>query len=74
MNRKKVANYVRKQNKALSEYKIGPFHILIKDPIKSNIDIRNVFKEVNNLLPSKYTSLLDVVYIGDFSFLVPLSI
>ena len=69
MNRKKVVNYVRKQNKALSEYKIGPFHIIIKDPLTSNVAIREVFKNINNLLPSKYTSLIDVVYIGDFSFL-----
>ena len=69
MNRKKVVNYVRKQNKALSEYKIGPFHILIKDPITSNIDIRQVFKDINSLLPSEYTNLLDIIYIGDFSFM-----
>jgi len=69
MNRKKIVNYVKKQNEALSEYIIGPFQILIKDPITANINIREVFNSINTLLPDKYSSLLDVVYIGDFSFL-----
>jgi hypothetical protein len=69
MNRKKVANYVKKQNKALSEYKIGAFQILVKDPISANIDIQKVFNNVNVSLPNRYISLLDIVYIGDFSFL-----
>ena len=69
MNRKKVVNYVKRQNKALSEYKVGPFQIIIKDPLTANINIRDLFNNINALLPKKYTSLVDIIYIGDFTFL-----
>jgi len=69
MKRRKVANYVKKQSKSLPEYKIGAFQVLVKDPITSDIDIRSVFGEINVSLPDKYLDLLDIVYIGDFSFL-----
>tara|TARA_Y100000310_G_scaffold302104_1_gene339140 strand:+ start:335 stop:1027 length:693 start_codon:yes stop_codon:yes gene_type:complete len=69
MKIKKAVNYVKNRNKSLPEYKIGAFQVLVKDPITSDIDIQDIFNEVNNLLPNEYLNLLDIVYIGDFSFL-----
>ena len=60
---------MKNRNKSLPEYKIGAFQVLVKDPITSDIDIQDIFNEVNNLLPNEYLNLLDIVYIGDFSFL-----
>ena len=69
MKIREAANYVRNQNKSLPEYRVGAFQVLVKDPITSDIDIQDIFNEVNNLLPNEYLNLLDIVYIGDFSFL-----
>ena len=68
MKNKKIVNYVKVKNKKLSEYKIGSFQIFIQDHLPENIDMVTIFKEIESLLPEYFLKLIDVVYIGDFSF------
>ena len=63
----KAVNYVKKQNNNLSEYKIGPLHIIVKDQISNDIDLKHVFEHVNNLIPNHILQLVDMVYIGSFN-------
>jgi len=68
MKRKKLVNYVKNRNKKLFEHKVGNFDIFIKDPLPDNIDIKNVFSEVQLLIPEHILELIDTVYIGDFDY------
>ena len=68
MPSKKFANYVKKQNKNLPEYKFGLISVIIKDPIQNDINFEYVFNKVNNLISSHFLKLIDIVYIGDFKF------
>lgn len=68
MENKNIVNYVKTKSKGLSEYKIGSFHIFIQDSLPDNIDITNIFQEVESLLPEHFLNLVDIVYVGDFPF------
>tara|TARA_R110000824_G_scaffold340370_3_gene526889 strand:- start:3847 stop:4524 length:678 start_codon:yes stop_codon:yes gene_type:complete len=67
MLKRNLVNYVK--NKDLIEKKIGPFHIIIKDQIEGEVDIEASFGSVIRTLPGHFLTLIDVVYIGQFSFL-----
>ena len=47
MSNKKLVNYVKKQNERLPEYKFGSIHIIVKDQIQNNVDIKHVFDKIN---------------------------
>jgi len=66
---KKAANYVKARNKTLPEYQFGNFHVFIQAPVPEEIDISEVFKDINLLLPDHFLNLVDVVYVGEFDFL-----
>ena len=68
MKNEKVVNYVKAKNKKLSEYKLGFFQIFVQDFLPENINMAVVFKEIESLLPKYFLDLIDVVYIGNFSF------
>jgi len=68
MPNKELVNYVKKQNKQLPEYKFGSLHVIVKDQIQNDVDIKNVFGKVNNLVPKYFLELIDIVYIGQFDF------
>jgi len=65
---KKIVNYMKSKKKKLFENKIGSFQVFIQDPLPENINITVVFEEVESLLPEHFLSLIDVVYVGNFSF------
>ena len=64
---KNLINYVKSSN--LLETKIGPFHIIFKDQIKGDVDVKAVFDTVIHVLPKQYLSYIDIIYIGQFDFL-----
>ena len=68
MKKEEVANYVRNRNKKLTEYNFQHFSVIITDFLPDNIDIRFVFKEIESLFPEHFLELIDVIYVGDFSF------
>ena len=49
---KNLTNYVK--NSDLLETKIGPFHIIFKDQIKGNVDVKAVFDTVIHVLQIKH--------------------
>jgi len=68
MKNEKIINYLKNKNKKLFEYKLDSFEIFVQDPLPKNIDMPSVFREVQSLLPEHFLELIDVVYIGNFSF------
>lgn len=68
MKREKVVNYVKNKNKKLFEHNFKHFSVFINDPLPDNIDISSTIKELENLFPDHFLKLVDVVYIGNFSF------
>jgi hypothetical protein len=73
MGRKKIVNYVKSNSrptgKHLPEYNFGSFQVFIQDPLPEHVDIKKIFSEIENVIPEHLLELLDVIYIGDFSFL-----
>jgi hypothetical protein len=69
MSNREVVNYVKNRIKNLKQQKVGDINIFIKDEITNNIDIINVFEQIDSLLPYSVLNLVDVVYVGDFDFL-----
>lgn len=65
---KKIISYLKGKNKKLFEYNFGRFQVFIQDPLPETIDVAYVFEEVKSLLPDHFIKLVDVVYVGDFSF------
>ena len=61
-----VVNYVK--NKKLFEYKLSNFEVFIKDPLPDNVDIISSLKDIEKRLPESFLNLIDVMYVGDFSF------
>ena len=57
------------KSRDLIEKKIGPFHIIVKDQIEGEVDLEASFNSVIQTLPDHFLSLVDIVYIGQFSFL-----
>jgi hypothetical protein len=68
MSVKKVVNYVKSQNKKLSNRKIGLLNIFFKDPLINEIDIDSVFERANQILPDYFLELIDIIYVGEFQY------
>ena len=66
MKRKKIVNYVKKRNKNLPEYNFGHLHVVVKDPIKNDVDLKSIFDKIDYLIPDHFIQLIDIVYIGEF--------
>ena len=66
MKNERLVNYVK--GKKLSEYNFNNFQVFLKDDLPENIDIKNVFTSVASLMPENFLNLIDVVYVGEFSF------
>ena len=67
MKKKDLVNYVK--NKKLFEYNLQNFQVFVKEEMPEHVSVEAVFKKINFLIPEHIISLIDVVYIGDFSFL-----
>lgn len=66
MKNKKLVNYVK--NKKLLEYNFSSFQVFIKDELPKDVDVKKVFEKTFSSLPEHFLNLIDVAYIGDFSF------
>lgn len=53
---------------SLPEYNFDSLQVFVKDPLPENVDIRKVFKDVMQILPSHFVNLVDAVYVGNFDF------
>jgi len=67
---KNIISHIQENNKRLSEYKLGPVQVIIKDPFTKNIDILSVFNDILSYVPDHFIELVDVIYIGEFDFLL----
>ena len=68
MKKEKAVNYVKSRNKKLLEQKFKHFSVMITHPLPENIDVRYVFEDLENLFPAHFLKLIDIVYIGKYSF------
>jgi hypothetical protein len=68
MKNRKLVNYVKNKNSKLFEHKVGNFEIFIKDPLPENVLVKDVFSEVQYLVPDHILNLVDTVYIGEFDY------
>jgi len=66
MKNKKLVNYVK--NKKLLEYNFSSFQVFVKDELPKDVDVKKVFEKTFSSLPEHFLNLIDVAYIGDFSF------
>lgn len=69
MKRKKVVNYVKSSSRHLPEYNFGSFQMFVQDPLPDYIDVHEIFSDIKNVIPDHILESLDVIYVGDFSFL-----
>lgn len=69
MGRKNVIDHVKKRNDSLPEYRFGPLTVYVQEKLSDNVSLNSVFEDVMSLVPSHFLELVDVVYIGQFSFL-----
>jgi len=69
MGKKEVVNYVKTRNKHLPEYNFGSFQVFVQNALPDYIDIDQIFADIKRVIPDHILESLDVIYIGDFSFL-----
>ena len=69
MGKKEVVNYVKRRNKHLPEYSFGSFQVFVQNALPDYIDIEQIFSDIKHGIPDHVLESLDVIYIGDFSFL-----
>jgi len=60
---------VKKRNDVLPEYRFGPLTVFVQEKLSDNVSLSSVFEDVLNIVPIHLLELVDVVYIGQFSFL-----
>ena len=65
----KIINHIKANNNNLPEYRFGSLHVFVQTPMTEDVDMRSVFLDIAGIVPDQFLSLVDVVYIGDFSFL-----
>lgn len=70
MKKKDLVNYVKNKNDSLTNQKIGYFNIVFKDHFINDINYKYVFNNINNLLPDHFLNLVEIVYVGQFDFLI----
>lgn len=66
----KYLNESKKKSKLLGEkLMLNNIPVVIKDPFVIDIDINTVFDRVSKLIPNKFFSFVDAIYIGDFDIM-----
>ena len=66
----KITNHIQNNNQRLPEYSLGPVQVIVKDRLAKNIDILSVFSDILSYIPDRFIELVDVIYIGEFDFLL----
>tara|TARA_Y100001973_G_C5165260_1_gene315755 strand:+ start:286 stop:963 length:678 start_codon:yes stop_codon:yes gene_type:complete len=67
---KKIINHIQENNQRLPEYNLGPVQVIIKDRFTKKIDLLSVFSDILSYIPDQFIELVDVIYIGEFDFLI----
>ena len=68
MSVEKIVNYLKKQNKKISNQRIGLLDIIFVNHFLKEINFNSVFEKVNQLLPDYIIELVDIIYIGEFDY------
>jgi len=66
----KIINHIQENNQRLPEYNLGPVQVIVKDRFTKNIDILSVFSDILSYIPDRFIELVDMIYIGEFDFLL----
>ena len=66
----KIISHIQENNQRLPEYNLGPVQVIVKDRFAKNIDILSVFNDILSYIPDHFIELVDVIYIGEFDFLL----
>jgi hypothetical protein len=67
---KKIINHIQENNQKLPEYNLGSVQVIVKDRFTKSIDILSVFNDILSYIPDHFIELVDVIYIGEFDFLL----
>ena len=67
---KKIINHIQENNQRLPEYNLGPVQVIVKDRFTKKIDLLSVFSDILSCIPDQFIELVDVIYIGEFDFLI----
>ncbi len=70
MKKENLVNYVKSKNQTLPEDRVGKFNIIFKDHFGADIEYEKVFQHVSNILPDHFLDLIDMVYVGEFNFMI----
>ena len=60
---------MKSKNKNLPEYNFGSFQVFIQKALPDFIDIKKIFADIKKVIPEHLLDSLDIIYIGEFSFL-----
>jgi hypothetical protein len=60
----------KKRSKRLGEkYVLNNIPLIVKDPFVIDINVETVFDRVSKLVPTKFFSFIDAIYVGDFDIM-----
>ena len=60
----------KKRSKRLGEkYVLNNIPLIVKDPFVIDISVETVFDRVSKLVPTKFFSFIDAIYVGDFDIM-----
>lgn len=66
----KYLNESKKNSRKLGEkYVLNNIPFIIKDPFVIDINVEDVFNRVAKLIPTKFFSFIDAIYVGDFKIM-----
>ena len=57
------------RDNSLPEHRFGSINVIIKDQFINDINLHDVFDQIEKSLPDHILSLVDIIYVGDFEFL-----
>ena len=57
------------KDKSLPEYRFGSINVVVKDHFINDINLHEVFDQIEKSLPEHILGLVDIIYVGDFEFL-----
>ena len=67
---KKIISHIQENSQRLPEYNLGPVQVIVKDHFTKNLDLLSVFNDILSYIPDHFIELVDVIYIGEFDFLL----
>ena len=67
---KKIISHIQESSRHLPEYNLGSVQVIVKDRLTKDIDVLSVFNDILSYIPDRFLELVDVIYIGEFDFLL----